>query len=914
MPETAEYPQGEVTILKVEPNQRTLLDITLFFEETAAGRMEMIDQGGKKVLQVNPNKFANKEEALRKGISEAAYIASLKAVFRTSRTEVEDFLARKAAHTQMALRLRGMKMLKEWEPAAAEKIAVYVPAHLTALAQFDFACEQYLLTGKFPEGLSEKVNEALSKLPVKDGLNPLDFMTQERRTIQSAVEDYFEKYIAPLRAQVWKIDRELKKTQREDYVPPQFRGERAPMNPEAVRGRVEPPIYGLYLGRIFRYDPELKKLVAEVTEKSTWAPEQIPENVEELTKHSYTWKYIPGEENVVPLPYKAFPLPFTIEPEDAFMLMRDRNGSFSLEPKKEILRETEVKFTFVIYETAENEINDEPLSGDTEKFSGPLDEKSRQELDRIRADKFLSEFDQSASIDAFTRKRFVYPEDNQMGEMDERYKAAGENLRPEMDSRGIADCHWSNINASLMNRELGIPSRVSTGFFVKKDDRLPFAAIGGEGHAWTEVWDRTTNPQYPKWEVMDATPGKKEQKEEEEEKEDLKPEDIQAPTPPCEITEEMIAKVLEGVDTVQAAKRDVSDALFKARTNVSPEKWRKVKEFIDQVNRIAVPKEDQIPETSAMRRLYGERITTAAGTLEREFQKLFALICEHRKIPRRTFRGPVPMSEGARLRDPATAAIDVLSGSTDPGGYEVEVVKNRTVIDVKAFEEDVLVDLTASMNDRDSAGHIMRVEQKKLILGMLYHLMRLNASLNDSRTRSNLRTPVQIKSEIFGVRGVGDAKGIWSILKTSKEAITEQLLVQLADELDKTTAGQGDALSALRAYRKKITQEMQKQLKSGELVKMLTIYSDGMIYCLACGKENHDYQIDVKILALIKEEVRALREMDVIVQGVGFTEKAGAIRAICGDEKDPDAAVIVEDTSKALPAQQRMLIKHLKKL
>jgi hypothetical protein len=266
------------------------------------------------------------------------------------------------------------------------------------------------------------------------------------------------------------------------------------------------------------------------------------------------------------------------------------------------------------------------------------------------------------------------------------------------------------------------------------------------------------------------------------------------------------------------------------------------------------------------------------------------------------------------LRDPVTATIDVLSGSSDPGGFEVEAVKERTVIDIKAFEQDVLVDLTASMNDRDSAGHIMKVEQKKLILGMLYHLMRLNALLNDSRTRNSLRTPVQIKSEIFGVRGIGDAKGIWSWLKTSEEAITEQLLAQLADELDKTSAGQGDALSALRAYKEKITPGMQRRLRSGELIKMLTIFSDGMVYCLACGKENHDYQVDVEILALIKKEVEELRAMGVIVQGVGFTEKSGAIRAICGDEKDPDAAVIVEDTSRAVLAEQRMLIKHLKRL
>lgn len=913
MPEAKNLPEEpDVAETKEAINPRTILGIKVSFD-TTVGRMEMIDENGQKVLRVNPKRFTNDQEALRRAATEAAYIVSLKTAFAATGQETIDLLKDKKTSAKNALRLRGIKTLKLWEGETADEIATVVPSNLTARAQFDWACEQYLLTGKFPDGLSEKVSETIAKLPERDSLNVLDIIVQERRTLRSAIE-HFEKYVAPLRLEISKIDQELRKTEREDYVPPPFRGELVPLNPEEIRGKVEPPVYGLYRGRIFRYDPQLKRLVAELTEKSTWSPQQLPENMDELTKHTYTWKYRPGEENILLLPYKAFPLPDTIEPAGAFILMRDRNGTFSLEPKKQATQETKVSFTFLICETEENQINDEPLTGDTEKFPGPLDEKSRQELDRIRSDKFLSELDKSRSLNSFTRQRFVYPEDNQRADMNQKYGSAGENLRPEMNEHGIADCHWSNINVSLLNRELGIPSRVPTGYFVTKIRECDFAAIGGIGHAWSEVWDTTTDPSNPKWAIMDATPGKKEQKEEEE-KEKYEPDEVQSPdAQPGELTDEIIAAILDEVPAVAATQRDTANALFQTRTQVSPEKWRRVKQFIDQVNQIQVPPKDQIPETSEMQRLFGDRIKAPKGTLQREFEKLFALICEHRQIPYRVFRGPVPQSEGVRLRDAVTATIDVLAGSSDPGGFEMETVKAKTVIDVKAFEEDVLVDLTASMEDRDAFGHIMKIEQKKLILGMLYHLMRLNALLNDSRTRNNLRTPVHIKSEIFGIRGIGDAKGIWSILKTSEEAITEQLLTQLADELDKTTAGQGDCLSALRAYKEKITPEMQRKLKNGELVKMLTIYSDGMVYCLACGKENHDYQVDVEILRLIKQEVEELRAMGIIVQGVGFTQKAKAIEAICSDPKDPDAAVTVDDCSRAVLSQQSMLIKHLKKL
>lgn len=913
MPEINDQQPEEPGTAEVQDaaSTRTIFGIKISFAGKGE-RMEMKDENGQKVLQVNPKRFPNEKEALRKAVIEAAYIDSLKATFATNEQGVIALLKEKKLSAKTALHLRGIKALKLWEEHTAQEIAGIIPAHLTARAQFDFACEQYLLTGKIPDGLSEKVREALSKLPERDSQNVLDVIAQERRILRSAVK-HFEKYVAPLREEAAKIDRELKKTEREDYVPPQFRGEMVPLDPESVRFKVFPPIPGYYRGRIFRYDPGLKRLVAEVTEKSTWSPQEFPENIEELPRYTFEGEYEPGEENVLPMPYKALPLPDTLQPADAFTIMRDRNGTFSLEPKKEIKEPVAFKFTFLMCETDENEINDEPLPRDTEKFSGSLDEKSRKTLDQIRSDKFLSELDRSRSITAFTQSRFVYPEDKQVEEMNQRYRNASENLRPEMDAHGIADCHWSNINASLLDRELDIPSRVPNGYFITKNPDCDFSAIGGIGHAWREVWDRTSDPEDPKWEKMDATPNKKDQKDEEKDKRD--PGDVQAEdAEPGELSEEAIAAIIEEVGTVPALQRDTANALFQARTKVSPEKWRKVEAFIKQVNELKVPKEDQIPETPEIQRLYGDRIKAQKGTLQREFEKLFALICEHRQIPRRAFRGPVPQSEGVLLRDAVTATIDIMAGSSDPGGFETEVSKPKTVIDVKAFEEDVLVDLTASMEDRDSFGHVMKIEQKKLILGMLYHLMRLNALLNDSRTRSDLRTPVQIKSEIFGIRGIGDAKGIWSVLKTSQETITEQLLTQLADELDKTSAGQGDCLSALKAYRESITPETQKRLQNGELVKMLTIYSDGMVYCLACGKECHDYQVDVEILQLIKQEVQALREMGVIVQGIGFTKKAEAIKAICADSQDPDAAVLVDDCSRAVLAQQKMLMKHLKKL
>lgn len=124
--------------------------------------------------------------ARRKSLIQGAYIAALKSSFAASGSELTGLLQEKKTLVQKALRLRGIKALSLWEKDTAEEIAGITPQNLSARAQFDFACEQYLLTGKFPEGLSEKVGEVLARIPQRNGQNVLDAIAQERRSLNSA--------------------------------------------------------------------------------------------------------------------------------------------------------------------------------------------------------------------------------------------------------------------------------------------------------------------------------------------------------------------------------------------------------------------------------------------------------------------------------------------------------------------------------------------------------------------------------------------------------------------------------------------------------------------------------------------------------------------------------------------------------
>jgi hypothetical protein len=316
--------------------QRDILGVNVLFEDNGP-KIEVKNEGGSQNLRVNAKKFPTQKEALRKGIMEAAYIAALKSVFAESENEsqVMKLLSEKKTVAKKTLNLRGLNSLKLWNEELAQEVADISFEHLTSTAQFDFACEQYILTGKMPEDLSEKIREAIEKLPTKDGVNVLNFIAQEKRVLKSAAELY-EKYVVPLRAEAAKIDSELKKTEREDYVPPPFKGEMEPMDPESAEFKVYPPVYGYYRGRVYRYDPKLKRIVAQTTNKSTWTPQNFPEDMEDaetIKKHTYAGTYTPGKENILPMPYKAFPLPGTLKPAGKFVLMRDENGTFSLEPK-----------------------------------------------------------------------------------------------------------------------------------------------------------------------------------------------------------------------------------------------------------------------------------------------------------------------------------------------------------------------------------------------------------------------------------------------------------------------------------------------------------------------------------------------------------------------------------------------------
>ncbi len=913
------------------PADRTVLDVPIEF--CAEGRrIETLNRGGAYVVRVNAARFRSREEAERAGIVQAAYLRSLRDHLQTETGKAFEALQSFGSAAHSALRLKGVKTLSEWEKEEVSALRQPSQTPLTLAQVFDRSVERYILTGEMPQDIPNEVRRALEKIPGRQGKSALDFIAQESRSLRSSAKLY-EEHIVPLRDNLKAEDGEKRMTERDDYVPPNFKGEQEPLDPESVRWRVEPFVGGYYRQQLYRYDPAAQRIVAEPTEKTEFTLNDPPEDIDELPLYTFHGVYVPGEENRIPFPEKGLPLPDSLNPKEAFILMRSSAGVFSLEERQQgtAAEPVQYSFNFVLARSSDNRIDDEPTDADLLTIDGPLDETAEELIAGLKQNAFLNKADRGRSLVFATRKQFVYPKDEEMSSMDERYRAAGMNLHHEMADLKLADCHWSNIRASDLGRRLEVPMRTPSGFFVTRHPDVDFAPIGGIGHAWSERWDETSR----QWIRMDATPPKQDEDEEEDENDEDQPASAPAAAGEretkvgvndeeneieesgvLEMNEQEMERLLELVTRSGPSAEEVADALFRERTNVSASDWKKVEGFVETVNAGKVPEESQIPETPDMLRHFRDRITAPKGTLEREWQKLFCLICTHRLVHRRKFPGNVRQSESTTgLENPVDAYIDIMADEPDPMGFGIDTRRPETILDVKAFEEDSLVDLTSSMNDTDGYGNVMRVEQKKVVLSLLYHLMELNAELNDSRVRSQLRTPLKIRSEVYSIHGQGKKnQGQFARLKGAEEDITEAALVHLARELDQTTPGAGDFLSALRAYREGLSPETLERIRSGELVKMLTIYSDGNHWCSNCGSESCNVQIHAERVRAAQEEIRAIRDLGIIVQGIGFTKKAEAIKLMCQDPKEPGGAVVVNDVSRAIAARHAMLTKHLQKL
>jgi Transglutaminase-like superfamily len=750
-----------------------------------------------------------------------------------------------------------------------------------------------------PSSIDPRVQEKIRSLPAaKSGVAFASMLTGNYKP------DFFVqlgRYIDNHLTELKKLDQEKRETDAGSYTPSLAQSDEKPLEESEIETKILPFFWGYYRGEVYSFAPrhscEGRNPGLNSEEGKKWlffdqstatTCDFIPDesDIGDKKIHTYTTVFHPWKPCIIPLPYWALPLIQTLE-SSQFQIMRDERGVYSLVLKKwkSIKKKIQISFEFVIISDLDSVFQgnngvaiiardivgsiDEPLPVDTESTNWLLDDTTETFLQHLK-NQSLSPGQMMQQVIAFVRKRFNYPEDaSDMTSMNALYITSGEKLFSTMLTDGRANCHWSNIFAGELFKRLGIPHRIPTGYFVQRDPRFDFAALAGVGHAWSEVWT------WSRWIRCDATPAKVQEKDQEQEDSEPSEGDY------WDQVDEKIDEILSD-EEIQSLYTALLESEKKSLTPPEPPKlpdgtlvseWAPVEQYIRSVLRTPVSPD--------------ESITHSQSTLWAQLDQLFDLICRERRVPMATFRWPVTLSEGDELDDPVEAYIDIRSGESDPMGWRRDAQTTRVVREVTDFEDDMILDLTASMD----TGSVL-ASQKKMVLSTLYTILGINDRLDCIYREGKLRNPLHIQSHVASFQWDHET----TLYHTSDTRISPRLLCHIFTALDETRTGSGNLLGALTHYLKTINPATLTDITSWKRKKVLTICTDGAI-------DKSD-----EVVAVIAK----LRKIGVIVQWIGFGDSAESLRVVCHDPHDSDAAIILSDVTRAPLARHRMLVKHLR--
>ncbi|MBT3356694.1 transglutaminase domain-containing protein [bacterium] len=488
------------------PQTNHALGININYTNTGKAIQTVKNNSGETEVRVNQERFASPELAERSAVEEIGFLQKTREVLEK---DPKAYLqARNKKGLLGALKLAGIGKIKMQSPQLANRIERVNPNFPSVKQEFYYACSQYLLTGSIPNNVSEAIQASLKSLKSKGGKNALDFIASGNFSLKR-MADMYEKYIVPALEQAKKLSIEEGQTSGDEYRPQTGLEEGEAMDEGQIENKVEPFYGGYYRGRAYRYDPRQLQIVEDSTSKQTFSPE-IGEDIENLKKYTFTGVFDPNRENILHLPYKALPLPESLNIQEdqqeaegvikslktrvfggqkgKWQIMRDARGVFSLESPNIVSTKTPFSFEFVLHQAEDNRLNDNPVATDLEALGGNIDDETNTFLAETQLQSHLFPEQVAQKVVQFVRKKFKYPEDqNVMNEMNSLYAESGANIMQTICSHGIADCHWSNIFAGELIKRLGVAQRIPAGFYVQKDPRFDFAALAGTGHAWSEV-------------------------------------------------------------------------------------------------------------------------------------------------------------------------------------------------------------------------------------------------------------------------------------------------------------------------------------------------------------------------------------------------------------------------------------------
>lgn len=836
-------------------------------------------------LRVNTGLFPSENQARAATLGHVAGHIGLTEALRADAQLLLEATRKHPEASSAVLRLQGLARLRESnagiQPAVAE--------NQTLAQEFQWALDTYALTGKYPEVLADEVQGAIARIPKPKRRSLVDYISSGRYLEFDGQN--FTTHIQPLIDELSLADRQTGQSEKFEYRPFQTQdvaGSEEPLEESDVTVCVTPFYGGYYREQVCRYDPATKQIVKEGGAKATWALDDAPDTEAVWkTRRTYQGLIQDGQETLLKLPYNALPLNTTLTAPTGMQFMRDELGIVSIDPKQrgQVTPDGKFSFDFVLTETQSNQLNTSPTEQDSRPAGGNLDPETQTLLDELSTQNWMSDVQKAREITLYVRRKLRYPEDKaEIGQIDSLYLSSGHDLWTKIAETGVAHCYWANIFRDELCKRLGIASRIATGPYVGgKDPRFEFAAVEAPGldkHAWGEVWD----PAKEVWthRGMDATPAKAKDESQDSQDDQTEPLDgdfgeslVEQPELSQEEIERLYQELTEqdSSDTpTEPTPEERAAQQFQEEKGVSLQEWHRLESWINGVNKTPVP-----PESSIRHR---------PSTIYQEWRDLFDLLYKRREIPYEAYKGPVRQSEGDILDDPVTAYIDVRSQEDDPLGYQRPHEKQRERVEVSVFDDDFLLDISGSMSGTPAE------EQRKMVLSSEYNIKNLNDRLGHSNYRDRMTTPLTVNSRVA-------VFGNWTeTVQESTDAITEKGLCELDAKLGAQNQSSVGLHASLTKYRESLTPDMLQQIRAGKFTKVLTVVSDG----------------DVAEQDKCITDVKDLRALGVIVQGIGFGSGAQDIKVVCHDPTDADAAVVIDDVTQATLVRHKLLMKHLSNL
>lgn len=892
--------------------------------EKAAGAEAVASDREQQTIVVNTDRFENRKPArLRQiGILAAAREVALEESIRgTNPKEAVQLFSENKEFTGELLRFTGARILKERDPKVAKEILDILPLSNSVVSEFKTACAFFLARGEFPK-VTKAVADELEKLPVssKTGEHLLSSLTSKRVAL-ARKHDYFERFIAPAIKRLRQVDADLRASVSEDFQPSTDSSlEERELDESEIMQRIEPFVGGYFREKVMdSVDWKSMRMVASGVQAEKLLPSEearvLLSDVKIQTFRGINGGALKKGPLTAPLPASAEVFPETAT--RGLILRRSTNGTHTIEWGKGV---------------NDQQSGGEPPETYEFQFGRKREPLEWQKIEPTEAEQgvpawvletlstettvFLEELRNARVTDAAKVRQIAqrvqtsieYVNDDVVGAA---LSAAGERYFTTLEEIKKGDCDVSNFYALAQLRGIGIPCRMITGFHVNRDKRFSFAALAGTKHAWLEWWDDDKKL----WERIDATPPKSPEEEKDdgeeggggENKDNMNLSDKEEPkAEPEEPDDDAFGLPFKDDDLALLKERlaelpEVSEKspdtgrIFEDLYGIPRSRWDEVRAFAEEVGRESLPKEATIDGR-------------AASTVAEEWKRIFDLLFIAYRMPSRSRRIMMGReSRGGELVDPVSAGVDVLIGADDPYGFEQKRRREKTEYLPTRFSNDFLLDITASMTAKNQEGHNLLWLERQFVLSSLYEGYKLNERIK--QCAGELFARPLISHHILSIHG--GAK--WQeILRNAPAELKE--LAAVDEALKNVTSGAGAMAEAIEEYVRTLIEDAATvaALKKGEMVKTLTIITDGNLWCSACGKESCNYELHGPTLDRTRKALEKARELGVIINAIGFTERSRPVAKLFAVEGDKEAAAVVENLGEALAAHYRQTVRVMR--